>query len=130
MPLENHIALNVGEQDSSKNGNCNDQGKGSCGRSQSKNFSGGRGRGDCHKRNNNNHSNRKNDANGNDNNDDNGNNTSQSKIKHSSEDFKCGTKELKNHHHDAAVSNQADICMTTAEAVIDHCVNQVRWDNF
>ena len=52
MLLKHCIASNVGEQDSSGNRNCNNQGRGSGGRSQSRNFSGGRGRGNHCKRNN------------------------------------------------------------------------------
>ena len=116
------VSTKMGEQGGSGNRNNNDQGRGSSQGSQSRNFSGGRGRGDYHKKNNDNHANRKNDVNSKNNDDNNdGNNTSQSKIKCSTKDFKGGTKESEDHHYDAAVSNQADVCALTTEAVIDHC---------
>ena len=57
----------------------------------------------------------------NDNDSNNGNATSQNKIKHSTKDFKGGTKELEDFYHDAAMLNQVDVCTLTTEAAIDHC---------
>ena len=109
MLLEHCTVSNMDEQDCSGKRNCDDQGRGSSGRSQSRNFSGGRGRGNCHKRNDDDCSNRKNNANGKNNDDNNGNSTSQSKIKCSIKDFKGGTKEPEDCCHDAAASNQANV---------------------
>ena len=112
---------NVGEQDSSRsNNNHSNPGRGNGGRgSSSRSHSGGRGRGNNGKKNNNNsknNNNNKNDANAN-----NGNTASQSKIKHSTKDFKGGTKDLEGFHCDAAALNQADVCVLTTEAITDHC---------
>ena len=112
---------NMGEQDSSRSNNDhNNPGRWNGGRGpSSRSHSGGRGKGNYKKNNNNNsknNSNNKNDANAN-----NGSTTSQSKIKHSTKDFKGRTKELESFCCDAAMSNQADVCTLTAESVTDHC---------